>query len=190
MTVIIGAHLADDRYQLWSDGNITTQNGGKPSSTFVKVVKITTKVRGRKALVGVSGTPRDLTLVADVVESLISSPEPKVDDLFYRLKDKYARLGITDSDYAAIMWLPTGPDGAPQLVAIDGNMFPRAVDGSWWAEGSGGVEARAALLGLQYRDLKSAQEQWRPAWFDVDIAYQVACTMDTYCGGQRSIVEL
>lgn len=200
MTIIIGALLDDGRHIIVGDGNIATENGGRRSSSYVKVRRIDGMYKKRKALVGVAGFPADLIVYEDVMHKYLNSPEPKFNDLFYKLTERYRDVGYKH-DSMGVLWLPDMHE-VMHLVSVDGNCFPRMIDDcNFHAEGSGGTEARAALLGLAWK-ARGAQsphseqswpdflKEWKPSYDDVMIAYSVACQMDTYCGGVMTVLSL
>jgi hypothetical protein len=204
MTIIIGALLDDGRKVVVADGNVCTNSDERIASNCVKVRRVDTTLKARKALIAVAGKLSELQLFGDVVRGYISAPEPHPDDLFYRLTDKYKTMGIECKSHC-IAWLPSGDTHV--LVDISSDFCARVEDEcNFLTNGSGGVAARATLLGLAWKAAaelrvethpfplsdvtwKAHLKVWKPSWDDVVTAYEVACMTDLYCGGVQSVLS-
>lgn len=194
MTIIIGALLDDGRHILVGDGNIF-MNGGRRASSFVKVRKVTGTYKGRTALVGVAGFPVDMQMYDDAIHAYLNTPSPAFTDVFYKLSERYRNLARSNES-VGLAWLPDY-EGKLVLMSIDSNCFARQVDEcNFHAEGTGGVEARAALLGLAVQARAQGElpdvkwhdflKAWTPSYAQIMHAYEVACFMDAYCGGNMT----
>lgn len=195
MTIIIGALLDDGRHIILGDGNIF-MNGSRRASSFVKVRSIVGTYKGRKAILGVAGHPVDIQMYDDAIHAYLNTPSPAFTDVFYKLSQRYRDLQRTNES-VGLAWIPDY-DGKHALMSIDSNCFARQhIESNFHAEGSGGVEARATLLGLAYRayvdqniSFQRFLVDWKPSMADVMISYQVACNMDAYCGGDMTMLSL
>lgn len=190
MTVIIGAELSDGRKVMLCDGNIISSGGGHVASSFVKIRSITSTYKKRTALIGVAGSPGRMLPVINAVSAYLNTPIADIEDISYKLQNEFERTKA--ADYSAMLWLPIECNGiiSHHLVSVTDDHFARPVEGHAWAIGSGGVEARSALLGLAKRDKEHPLSGWRPSIDDLDIAYSVACELDIFCGGKKTFLSL
>lgn len=190
MTIIIAADLSDGRKVMLADGKASNTQGTVTELRCVKIHKLSVLSRNRTALVGTAGAAVGQRIMCDVVEKYMASPEPRYEDLFFRLKEACGRLNF-DWQCNAVMWLPT-KDGSYELVAIDNKCGPtRIEEQAWWTEGSGRIEANSALLGLAVRKLGwDGFEAWKPDYADIEIALGVSMRTELSCGGFQTFLSL
>lgn len=206
MTIIIGARLDDGQRILIADGNVIRGDGERVRRDATKIQTVTSTYKSKKALIGVSGTRGDLHVLNDVVSAYMTSPSPEPFDIFYRLSERVKSLGV-EWESNATCWIPNKDDY--QLIQIDGGMYPYIVDNqNYAADGTGRTHALGALLGLAKRAaltelspethparpsevlVRAHHSTWKPSMDDVMIAYDVACTNDTYCGGLYTLLSI
>lgn len=189
MTIIIAAELSDGRKIIMGDGNVITKHGAVKATSFIKVREVNATFKKRRALIGVAGAPMHIEPVAHAVNAYMSAPHPAISDLHIRLVREFENY--SDKEAHALIWLPVShPDGSEthELVEVTDDLAVRKCERRLEACGSGSTEARAALLGMQYRD--KPEEPWRPSADDVNAAYSIACQLDIFCGGESRQVEL
>lgn len=193
MTIIIAADLSDGRKVMLADGKLTSNHGGIADLDCTKIERVEVTFKKRRGLIGSAGSAAGNIILRKIALGYMQAPEPQVDDLYYRVRDM-----DDDSmeDCNHLMWLPNQQDGH-DMIEIDGHGWPRIIKQHFWATGSGGGEARAALLGLafaQQPDCGTTPYEfsltWKPTERDLWIAYEVACASDVHCGGKSTLLSL
>lgn len=200
MTIIIGAELDDGRRVMYGDG---LQCLGSSIGRFKvrKVQRLEVKLKERKALVGTCGCATAQIVIPDLISTYLSTPSPRVEDLFYRYKKDMIGMGMEEKP-EALLWVPDHEE-KHVLVHLDKMGYPMVQnERNFHAIGSGALEAQAALLGFALHDIGSlnsatemglhlaAVKNWRPSLKQMQVAMSVATMSDVYCGGQCELVEL
>lgn len=187
MTIIIGARLDDGSKIMLADGNLVRSNDTLTANDHVKVFRVETTLRERAALLGLAGSPCDALLFRDALQRVLNMVDPDPEQLFYALRNVFDGQKC---DSAAAIWFPVNGDHV--LVHVGSDFFPVLSRTHFATEGSGGVEAGAALVALAQSKselpIDETLEEYRPSMKHVQIAYDVACHSDVFCGGTQTLM--
>lgn len=182
MTIIIGAYLDDGSRVLKADGT-GTKGVVVTERQAVKAMRIQNSVNRRVAAFGLAGTAAAKVVFEEVLTRMLSAPAATADDLALRLHGRFKELQL-EHDIEAIVWF----DG--KLYTVDCALHVHEhVDTAFAFAGSGADHAQGALLGLGLKKVGTdGIQKWKPELTDVHIAYEVAVTACTNCGGKSTLI--